>query len=46
MGKEEKKISKSRFGEILLEYGIITQEQLKMALRRQVQVWWSYRFDS
>ncbi len=28
---------KSRFGEILLEYGIITQDQLKKALQRQDQ---------
>ena len=33
-----KQNSKSRFGEILLEYGIITQDQLKKALQRQVQV--------
>ncbi|HDH00370.1 MAG TPA: PilT/PilU family type 4a pilus ATPase, partial [Nitrospirae bacterium] len=38
MAKEEKKDSKSRFGEILLEYGIITHDQLKKALRRQAQV--------
>ncbi len=38
MANEAKKTGKSRFGEILLEYGIITQEQLKKALRRQLQV--------
>lgn len=38
MGKEKGKNSKSRFGEILLEYGIITHEQLKKALRRQAQI--------
>jgi twitching motility protein PilT len=30
--------SKTRFGELLLEYGIITQDQLQKALRRQIQV--------
>ncbi len=37
METKEKKGSKTRFGEILLEYGIITQDQLKKALRRQAQ---------
>ncbi len=38
MANAEKKKSKLRFGEILLESGVITQEQLKKALRRQIQV--------
>ncbi len=37
MANAEKKKSKSRFGEILLECGVITQEQLTKALRRQIQ---------
>jgi twitching motility protein PilT len=38
MWKDRGKSPKLRFGEILLEYGIITKEQLNKALRRQVQV--------
>ncbi|MBI5674196.1 MAG: PilT/PilU family type 4a pilus ATPase [Nitrospirae bacterium] len=38
MGKEEKKQTKARFGEILLEHGIITSEQLRNALRKQDQI--------
>lgn len=37
MKEEKKKNPKSLFGEVLLEYGIINQEQLKKALTRQVQ---------
>ena len=37
MEEEKKKNPKSLFGEVLLEYGIINQEQLRKALTRQVQ---------
>ncbi|MEK6527716.1 MAG: hypothetical protein AABZ36_02385, partial [Nitrospirota bacterium] len=37
MTEEKKKNSKALFGEVLLEYGIINQEQLRKALTRQVQ---------
>jgi twitching motility protein PilT len=37
MKEEKKKNPKSLFGEVLLEYGIINQEQLKKALNRQIQ---------
>ncbi len=38
MEKEVRKQTKTRFGEILLEHGIITPEQLKIALRKQAQI--------
>ncbi len=38
MEKEVRKQTKARFGEILLEHGIITPEQLKNALRKQAQI--------
>lgn len=38
MGKGKGKSPKLQFGEVLLEYGIITREQLKKALDRQVQL--------
>jgi twitching motility protein PilT len=38
MEKEAKKQTKARFGEILLEHGIINPEQLKDALKKQAQI--------
>lgn len=38
MEKEARKQAKARFGEILLEHGIITPEQLKNALKMQAQI--------
>ncbi|MBI5025811.1 MAG: PilT/PilU family type 4a pilus ATPase [Nitrospirae bacterium] len=38
MERNTEKPKKSRFGEILLEYGIINQEQLNAALKMQMQV--------